>query len=162
VTFLAGAARLGFVTELLSKRIRYGYMNGIALTVLISQVPKLLGFSIESQGIQRDLWAIAGAVLEGRTNWVAFLVGAGSLAVILLLKGVRRVPGVLVAVAGATVIGQGQAEALRAVRAAWRRDVLSDHRSGGQQLSCGPPRGLGGLGRSESVKRGSADATESP
>ena len=44
VCILAGLARLGFVTELLSKPIRYGYMNGIALTVLISQVPKLGGF----------------------------------------------------------------------------------------------------------------------
>src|SRR5215831_14709431 len=46
VCVVAGVARLGFVTELLSKPIRYGYMNGIALTVLLSQTPKLLGFSI--------------------------------------------------------------------------------------------------------------------
>src|SRR6476646_3516939 len=39
-----GLARLGFITELLSKPIRYGYMNGIALTVMLSQIPKLLGF----------------------------------------------------------------------------------------------------------------------
>src|SRR5215469_2005069 len=45
VCILAGIARLGFITELLSKPIRYGYMNGIALTVLISQLPKLFGFS---------------------------------------------------------------------------------------------------------------------
>jgi len=45
VCILAGMARLGFITELLSKPIRYGYMNGIALTVLISQLPKLFGFS---------------------------------------------------------------------------------------------------------------------
>src|SRR5271167_5254449 len=50
VCILAGAARLGFVTELLSKPIRYGYMNGIALTVLISQVPKLFGISVEVDG----------------------------------------------------------------------------------------------------------------
>ena len=48
VCILAGIAGLGFVTELLSKPIRYGYMNGIALTVLISQLPKLFGFSIEN------------------------------------------------------------------------------------------------------------------
>ena len=41
VCILIGLVRLGFVTELLSKPIRYGYMNGIALTVLISQLPKL-------------------------------------------------------------------------------------------------------------------------
>ena len=49
VCILAGVLRLGFITELLSKPIRYGYMNGIALTVLISQLPKLLGFSVESR-----------------------------------------------------------------------------------------------------------------
>src|SRR5262245_61123780 len=63
---VAGAARLGFVTELLSKPIRYGYMNGIALTVLISQLPKLFGFSIKSAGPLRNLWAIAVAVLGGK------------------------------------------------------------------------------------------------
>ena len=62
VLVLAGLLRLGFVTELLSKPIRYGYMNGIALTVLISQLPKLFGFSIESQGPLRSLWAVAGAM----------------------------------------------------------------------------------------------------
>ena len=104
VCILAGVARLGFVTELLSKPIRYGYMNGIALTVLISQLPKLFGFSIESEGPLRDLWAIAEAVLGGKANWTAFVVGAGTLAVILLLKGSKRLPGILIAVVGATAI----------------------------------------------------------
>ena len=101
---LAGVARLGFITELLSKPIRYGYMNGIALTVLISQLPKLFGFSIEGDGPLRELWAIAKAILNEKANWMAFAVGAGTLAVILLLKNNRRVPGILVAVVGATAI----------------------------------------------------------
>jgi high affinity sulfate transporter 1 len=104
VCILAGVARLGFVTDLLSKPIRYGYMNGIALTVLISQVPKLLGFSIENQGPLRDVWDIAAAVLGGRTNWTAFAVGLGTLATIMLLKNSERIPGILIAVAGATAI----------------------------------------------------------
>ncbi len=54
VCILVGVMRLGFVTELLSKPIRYGYMNGIALTVLISQLPKLFGFSIDSAGPVRE------------------------------------------------------------------------------------------------------------
>jgi MFS superfamily sulfate permease-like transporter len=68
VCILAGVARLGFVTELLSKPIRYGYMNGIALTVLISQLPKLFGFSIESDGPLRNLRAIATAVMAGEAE----------------------------------------------------------------------------------------------
>src|SRR6202047_758155 len=102
VCILAGIGRLGFVTELLSKPIRYGYMNGIALTVLISQLPKLFGFSIESEGPLRSLWAIAGAILEGKTNWVAFGIGLGTLMAILLLESNKRLPGILIAVVGAT------------------------------------------------------------
>ncbi|WP_347908450.1 SulP family inorganic anion transporter [Pseudomonas grandcourensis] len=104
VCILAGIARLGFITELLSKPIRYGYMNGIALTVLISQLPKLFGFSIESEGPLRNIWAIASAVMEGKVNWTTFTVGGLTLAAILLLKRWPRLPGILIAVVGATVV----------------------------------------------------------
>ena len=104
VCILAGVVRLGFVTELLSKPIRYGYMNGIALTVLISQLPKLFGFSIDAEGPLRSLWAIGQAVLDGKANWTTFMVGVATLAAILLLKGSKRVPGILIAVIGATVV----------------------------------------------------------
>jgi len=100
---LAGLLKLGFITELLSKPIRYGYMNGIALTVLITQLPKLLGFSIDADGPLRSLWAIATAIVSGSINWIALAVGAATLVTILLLKGSKRLPGVLVAVIGATV-----------------------------------------------------------
>ncbi|EJM37737.1 high affinity sulfate transporter 1 [Pseudomonas sp. GM33] len=103
VCILAGMARLGFITELLSKPIRYGYMNGIALTVLISQLPKLFGFSIESDGPLRNIGAIASALMEGKVNWTTFTVGGLTLAVILLLKRWPRLPGILIAVVGATV-----------------------------------------------------------
>ena len=52
----------------------------------------------------RSLWAIAGAILEGRTNWVAFGIGLGTLIVILLLRNSKRLPGILIAVVGATVV----------------------------------------------------------
>src|SRR6201987_6426902 len=107
VCILAGLARLGFVTELLSKPIRYGYMNGIALTVLISQLPTLFGFSIKSEGPLRDLWATAGAILAAKANWVTFGVGLATLIVILLLKNNKRLPGILIAVVGATIIVGG-------------------------------------------------------
>jgi high affinity sulfate transporter 1 len=103
VCILIGVMRLGFVTELLSKPIRYGYMNGIALTVLISQLPKLLGFSIDGGGPVSNVTQIATAVLDGKANWAAFAVGASTLAAILLLKRFHRVPGLLIAVVGATV-----------------------------------------------------------
>lgn len=104
VCILIGIMRLGFVTELLSKPIRYGYMNGIALTVLISQLPKLLGFSIDSAGPLRNVARIVRAVLDGQANWTAFAVGIGTLVVILVLKRWKRVPGLLIAVVAATIV----------------------------------------------------------
>jgi high affinity sulfate transporter 1 len=104
VCVAAGLARLGFITELLSKPIRYGYMNGIAVTVLLSQVPKLLGFSVKADGPLQQLQGIVDGVLAGRTNLAAFAIGAASLALILVLKRFPRVPGILVAVVGATLL----------------------------------------------------------
>ena len=103
VCILAGLFRLGFITELLSKPIRYGYMNGIALTVIVSQLPKLFEASIESTGPIHDLWAMAGAVAAGQTNWTAFAIGAATLAVILLSKRWTGPYAVLIAVVGATL-----------------------------------------------------------
>jgi len=101
---VAGAARLGFVTELLSKPIRYGYMNGIALTVVVSQLPTLFGFSLQAEGVWGSGRAFAEAVLAGRVNLASLALGAGTLFVIGLLKRSRRLPGVLIAVAGAALV----------------------------------------------------------
>ena len=104
VCILAGVLRLGFITELLSKPIRYGYMNGIALTVLISQLPKVFGFSIDSEGPVENVLMIAGSILEGKTNVTTFIIGALALAIILVLKRYQRFPSMLLVVIGATVI----------------------------------------------------------
>jgi high affinity sulfate transporter 1 len=104
VCIAAGVARLGFITELLSKPIRYGYMNGIALTVLLSQIPKLFGFSVDAEGPLRQSWAIVQQVLAGHTNVVALAIGASALALILILKRRPRIPGILIAVVAATVV----------------------------------------------------------
>src|SRR5271166_3551280 len=106
VCILAGVARLGFVTELLSKPIRYGYMNGIALAVLVSQTPKLIGVKIEEAGPLRDLWSIGAEIVGGRANFVAFALGAAALATILSIRRFKGTPGVLIAVIGATAIVQ--------------------------------------------------------
>ena len=103
ICILAGIARLGFVTELLSKPIRYGYMNGIALTVLISQLPALFGFSIDADGLWQKITEFLLAVRAGKINWVSLTLGTVTLALILLLKRNKRLPGILLAVIAATV-----------------------------------------------------------
>ena len=71
VCVAAGLARLGFITDLLSKPIRYGYMNGIALTVLLSQLPKLFGFSVKAEGPLRQAWGVIQKILAGNSNVAA-------------------------------------------------------------------------------------------
>jgi high affinity sulfate transporter 1 len=100
---LAGLARFGFIADLLSKPVRYGYMNGIALTVLLSQLPKLFGFSVDAEGVLPEARAFARGIADGQTNGAALVIGVACLAVILACKRWRpRIPGVLVAVVGAT------------------------------------------------------------
>ena len=104
VCILLGIFRLGFVTDLLSKPIRYGYMNGIALTVLISQLPKLFGFSIDSDGPLRNFLHIIQSILLGKTNIVSLSIGIGTIVIILTLKRYKRIPSILLAVILATVV----------------------------------------------------------
>src|SRR5215213_1208166 len=100
---LAGFARFGFIADLLSKPVRYGYMNGIALTVLLSQLPKLFGFSVDAEGVIPEARAFARGVADGEANRAALVIGVACLAVILGFKRWRpKIPGVLVAVVGAT------------------------------------------------------------
>jgi high affinity sulfate transporter 1 len=105
ILLLGGLLRLGFVTDLLSKPIRVGYLNGIALVVVVGQIPKLLGFSIDDDGaLVADAWNVVKGIADGDVQTTAMWVGLGSLAVIVGFKRfVPKVPGVLVAVVGAMV-----------------------------------------------------------
>jgi len=105
VCLVAGLARLGTLAELLSKPVRIGYLNGIAVVVVVSQLPKLFGFSTHAEGTPARLKAFVVGLAEGRTNVTALAIGAACLAVLYLFRWrYPRVPGVLVAVAGATVV----------------------------------------------------------
>jgi high affinity sulfate transporter 1 len=102
---LGGVFRLGFVTDLLSKPIRVGYLNAIAVIVIVSQIPKLLGFSTDATGLWSEVVAIARGLAGGGIEPLAALFGIGSLIVILALKLVRSpVPGVLVVVVVAMIL----------------------------------------------------------
>jgi high affinity sulfate transporter 1 len=104
ICMAAGLARMGFVTDLLSKPIRYGYLNGIALTLLVSQMPKLLGFHLHSGNLLDSVGDMARGVQNHEVNTAAFAIGTGCLVAIFACKAwLPRVPGVLVAVVGATL-----------------------------------------------------------
>ena len=62
IMILAAVARLGFIADLLSKPTMIGYMNGLALTILVGQLPKLFGFSVDANGLIGE----AKAFVQGR------------------------------------------------------------------------------------------------
>jgi high affinity sulfate transporter 1 len=95
----AGLLRLGFVADLLSRPTQLGYMNGLALTILVSQLPKLCGFSVDADGLIPETKAFVRGVADGEVVGVAVAVGVASLVLILVFQRfLRMVPGVLVAV----------------------------------------------------------------
>jgi high affinity sulfate transporter 1 len=105
ICMAAGLARFGFLAELLSSPVRYGYLNGIALTIIVSQIPKLLGFSTDATDFLGELRAVVDGIADGMVNTTAMAIGLGATALILGLRfAVPRVPGVLVAVVASLVV----------------------------------------------------------
>ena len=101
---LAGALRLGAITELLSKPIRIGYLNGIAVLIFTSQVPKALGFSVDAATTARLVRDTVAGVLDAEVLVPALAVSAGCLVGIVVLNRMSRLrPGVLVAAVGSLV-----------------------------------------------------------
>ncbi len=99
VMIAAGVAKLGFIADLLSKPTQIGYMNGLALTILIGQLPKLFGFSVNANGLLDETHAFIHGLASGKTVGAAVAIGLVSLALILALgRWLPKVPGVLVAV----------------------------------------------------------------
>ena len=104
VCLVAGLGRLGTLAELLSKPVRIGYLNGIASVVVVSQLPKLFGFSTDAEGTVARLRAFVSGVADGETVGVALAIGMACLVVLYGFKWLApKFPGVLVAVVGSTV-----------------------------------------------------------
>ena len=98
-----GLGKLGFVADLLSKEVQVGYMNGLAITIIVGQLPKLFGFSTDADNFIDEVKAFFAGI--DQTNATTLAVGVACLLVMLLLPRLsRRVPAVLVAVIGATVV----------------------------------------------------------
>ncbi|HEU4337339.1 MAG TPA: sulfate permease [Nocardioides sp.] len=99
ITVLAGVFKLGFIADLLSKPTQIGYMNGLALTILVSQLPKLFGFSVDADGLIAETVAFAEAVSDGQTVTASLAVGVACLVLIVALQRLWPVfPAVLAAV----------------------------------------------------------------
>ena len=99
IMILAGVAKLGFVSDLLSKPTVIGYMNGLAVTILVSQLPKLFGFSVDADGFIGDVAGFVEGVADGQTVTAALAIGAlGLIMLVVLQRTLPKLPGVLLVV----------------------------------------------------------------
>jgi high affinity sulfate transporter 1 len=100
----AGVARLGFLTDLLSFPTRAGFMAGIALIIVASQLPKLFGVPADAMAPLPRFGELLDGVTSGQVNLASLAVGTVALAIILFVKGRWPVvPGVLIAVVLTTI-----------------------------------------------------------
>jgi high affinity sulfate transporter 1 len=115
----AGIGKLGFVADLLSKPTILGYMNGLALTIIVGQIPKMLGFSVDADGFLGDVRGLIYGIQNGEVVTAAAAIGLFTLVVILVLtRWLPKVPAVLVAVVlaiGASLALDLQAQGVKVV-----------------------------------------------
>src|SRR5512133_3732680 len=105
IMVVAGLAKFGFVADLLSKPTQIGYMNGLALTIIVGQLPKLLGFSVDADGLLAEARAFVSGLAQGEANATAAILGVTSLAGILLLNRLLpKLPSVLIVVVLAALV----------------------------------------------------------
>ncbi|MGE0300718.1 SulP family inorganic anion transporter [Pseudonocardia sp.] len=109
----AGVGGFGFIADLISKPTMIGYMNGLALTILVGQLPKLFGFSVDAEGFLGEVLGFVRGVAGGATVPAAVAVGGLGLGLIILLTRILpKVPAVLVVVvlsiAAAVAFGLGE------------------------------------------------------
>jgi high affinity sulfate transporter 1 len=110
IMITAGLAGLGFIADLLSKPTMLGYMNGLALTILVGQLPKLFGFQVSADGLLAEVAGVVRGIARGEVVPAAAAVGLGGIMVILVLqRWLLKVPAVLVmvvlAIAATSVFG---------------------------------------------------------
>ncbi|SDO03800.1 high affinity sulphate transporter 1 [Streptomyces sp. cf386] len=113
IMILASVAKLGFIADLISKPTMIGYMNGLALTILIGQLPKLLGFKVDADNLIGECVGLVQKLSDGAAVPAAAAVGVGGIVVILVLQRLMpKIPAVLamvvLAIAAATVFDLGE------------------------------------------------------
>src|SRR5437868_3173190 len=111
IMIVAAVAKLGFIADLISKPTMIGYMNGLALTILIGQLPKLFGFKVDSKGLISEAVGFVEGLADGKAVAASAVVGIAGIALILVLqRWLPKVPAVLAAVvlAATNVFGLAQ------------------------------------------------------
>ena len=99
IMIVAAVAKLGFIAQLISKPTMIGYMNGLALTILVGQLPKLFGFKVEADSFLGEITGFVKGLADGEAVAAAAAVGICGIALILVLqRWLPEVPAVLIMV----------------------------------------------------------------
>jgi high affinity sulfate transporter 1 len=99
IMILGAVAKLGFIADLISKPTMIGYMNGLALTILAGQLPKLFGFKVEARGLIIEFTEFVEGLAGGEAVAAAATVGIAGVALILVLqRWLPKFPAVLIMV----------------------------------------------------------------
>lgn len=100
---LGGIVKAGIIANFISKPVLVGYLNALALTIVVKQLPKILGYSVSSENVLAATVELVSKL--GQTVLLSVLVGAACLAIIFGFKRwFPKIPGTLVAVVAATVV----------------------------------------------------------
>jgi high affinity sulfate transporter 1 len=99
IMILAAVAKLGFIADLISKPTMIGYLNGLALTILVGQLPKLFGFKVSGEGLLAEMIGFVEGLAKGEAVVAAAVVGiAGIIMILVLQRWLPKVPAILVMV----------------------------------------------------------------
>jgi high affinity sulfate transporter 1 len=102
ILIVASVAKLGFIADLISKPTMIGYINGLALTILVGQLPKLLGFKVDADNFLGEVAGVVKGLAHGETVPAAAAVGiAGIVLILVLQRWLPKVPAVLIMVVAA-------------------------------------------------------------
>src|SRR5512136_1069627 len=103
VFLFAGLARLGFITQFLSKPVMSGFVLGLAIFVAVGQLNKLFGVPKPEGNTVEKLLGIIKELPQA--NWAAFVIGAAALAVLFLLpRWNKKIPAGLVVLFGSIAL----------------------------------------------------------
>jgi MFS superfamily sulfate permease-like transporter len=102
VLVLAAVFRLGFLADFLSQPVLAGFVGGLALDILLSQIAKMLGIGLGDGGFFAEAVRLIGELSQ--LHPASVLIGACSLALLLVGNAIeRRIPWALVVLVGATI-----------------------------------------------------------
>src|SRR5512139_3118348 len=103
VSLLARVAKLGFITDLLSKPVLVGYIFGATLIVIGSQLGKMFGLKLESDKFFQQVIELITRLDE--THLLTFAIGLVCMVVLLVIRRVnRKLPGPLIVVVGTIIL----------------------------------------------------------